>query len=417
MSLNSTDSKSSPIPIRDRGPSPFFHGRDDIITTFHRVLSDSISLNAGTTFLIQGAPGAGKTALLDVLSNQASSKGWAVAKIGVKDLYTPASMAQSLDKSYTIDKEYAFKGGVKFIEGGIVESVAGHASSEDILKHLAPESGLILMLDEVQRLHKIPDDQGIQIAVGDTLEMIHNGKLGKPIMLLAAGLGTSATALNSLGISRIDGDCSVHLGQLNKESESAVILDWLTQAGGVEDDPTIWTESIARQAHGWPQHIISYIKPAVNYLKTSHGRMTDEGLELILENGAQYRAEYYESRARDIDREWRVALARAVKHIPLDSTTTRTVIINSLKQIGLAQKEADDLFTQALDKGIIDQRDGGVFGIPIPSMHTWLVDEYAKDKIQDIPQLPPKPEQLLLPPSKDDQFRVKKDGRGFSMER
>ncbi len=57
-------------------------------------------------------------------------------------------MAQSLGKSYTIDSEYALKGGIKFIEGG----VAGHASSDEVLKHLAPDTGLILVLDVVQRI-------------------------------------------------------------------------------------------------------------------------------------------------------------------------------------------------------------------------------------------------------------------------
>ncbi len=143
--------KSSPPPTgRDRGPAAFFHGRKAIISSFETALSDTITLNAGTTFLIQGAPGAGKTALLDVLSSRAEEKKWEVSKISIEDLYTPASMAQSLGRSYTVDHEQAAKIGVKFIEGGYVRSVAGHASPKEILKSLAPEEGLILVLDEAQ---------------------------------------------------------------------------------------------------------------------------------------------------------------------------------------------------------------------------------------------------------------------------
>ncbi len=68
--------------------------------------------------------------------------------------------------------------------------------------------------------------------------MIHNGELEKPVMLLTAGLSTSKAALSSLGISRFEEDCTVQLGRLDNESECAVIRDWLTEAGGVVEDPT-----------------------------------------------------------------------------------------------------------------------------------------------------------------------------------
>ena len=411
--------------LKDRGPAKYFHGREEIIDTFKSTLKLYRKENEGTTFLIQGAPGAGKTALLDVLSTHAKSKKWKVAKISIEDLYTPASMAQSLGRSYTIDKEYALEAGVKYLKGGLIGRVAGDSSSREILRHLAPEKGLILVLDEAQRLRKLPDDTERHTVVSDTLEMIHNGNLGKPVMLLTAGLGTTEAAYGSLGISRIEGDCTVRLGRLDKKSECAVIRDWLTKGGRVKGDPQAWIQSIAEHAHGWPQHIISYIKPALKYLESNNRSMTDEGLKFVLEKGTEYREMYYETRAHDIDKELREALARSVMDVPTDKTTTKSAITSSLKKSGLTKKEAGKLFNQALEQGIIDQREGGRYGIPIPSFHTWLVDEYAKGKSQDIHQppklLPPKPtHELLPPPMKDDTSDVKnkyKDKGGFSQER
>ncbi|MCY4001912.1 MAG: hypothetical protein OXF84_14050 [Bacteroidetes bacterium] len=80
-------------------------------------------------------------------------------EIAVEDLYTPASMAQSLGTTYTIDKEYTLQVGVQFLGGGLVGRVAGHASSREILRHLAPETGLILVLYEAQRLGNLQDLQ------------------------------------------------------------------------------------------------------------------------------------------------------------------------------------------------------------------------------------------------------------------
>ncbi|MCY4224649.1 MAG: ATP-binding protein [Bacteroidetes bacterium] len=416
--------------ILDRGPSPFFHGREEIIDTFSSGLKFSRDTKKGTTFLIQGAPGAGKTALLDVLSNQAKPKGWEVALINGKDLYDPVSMAQSLGKSYTIDSEYALNVGIKFLGGGLVASVAGHASSEEILKCLAPENGLILVLDEAQDLQYLKNTPKEHNLARDALTVIHNGDVGHPVMLIVGGLGTTESSLGGLGVSGIDGDCTVQLGRLDEESERAVIRDWITHAGGAVGDPSRWIDSIAEKTHGWPQHIMSYVKPALKYLKSSHGKMTDSGLEFVYEKGNEYREEYYQKRVKGFDKKKRQDLAKIFADVPLGDTMELEDIMDALKE-EYTEEIAEKLFKKALERGIIDERKDGDYGIPIPSFHTWLVDQYVQNKSQYIPpapkQLPAKPEQFLLPPKKDDESNVNKNkgenedrrkgGGGFSMER
>ena len=409
----------------DRGPAEYFHGRKEIIDTFNSRLELFQSKKIGSTFLIHGAPGAGKTALLDVLSHQAKPKGWKVAGIKIKDLYNPISMAQSLGRSYTIDKEYALQVGVKFIGEGLVGSIAGHASSDEILKHLAPETGLILVLDEAQRLYKLPDNTEMHTETADTLEMIHKGKLGKPVMLLTAGLGTTVSAYGSLGVSRFMRKCKVSLGCLSHESTCAVIRDFLIHEGGVSKPPREWIETIAERTHGWPQHIISYADPAVNYL-ASQQPPTNEGLKMVLQQGRAEQIEYYKVRARDIDKKKWEVLAKIFSDVPLGDTIRRDVIMSALQE-EYSQEAAEDLFNEALERGIIDEQEDGDYGVPIPSFHTWLVDEYAIGKSQDIHQtpmqLPPKPTQVLLPPpTNDDKSEVENKGKdkgqgGFSLER
>ena len=48
----------------DRGPAKYFHGRKQILNDFNELIARANLTDSGTTFLIQGAPGAGKTALL-----------------------------------------------------------------------------------------------------------------------------------------------------------------------------------------------------------------------------------------------------------------------------------------------------------------------------------------------------------------
>jgi len=160
-------------------------------------LDNARGKNRGTTFLIQGAPDAGKSALLDKLCDEAPE--WAVASIGSQELSNPAELVKSMDRAHVLDRTVAASVGVKFFELGGVRRVAGHASPKQILKQLAPESGLILILDEAQKLRSIlPDDRAVAM---DTLDAIHNGEIGKPVVLLTAGLGITESVYKTLEVS------------------------------------------------------------------------------------------------------------------------------------------------------------------------------------------------------------------------
>ncbi len=396
--------------IEDRGPAEYFHGRQEIIDTFTSALERYLGKKRGTTFLIQGAPGAGKTALLDKLSVEARAKNWDVAIIKMKDLYDPISMAQSLGESYVMDKQYAANVGIHGFGGGYSRNVAGYSSVDGLLKEVAPEEGLILVLDEAQRLINLEKTPTESHRAGDTLDKIHNGGLGKPVMLLTAGLGTTQSAFRKLGISRFAGEALINLGRLDKKSERLVIRDWLIKDGGAKGNPDPWIDAIAKETHGWPQHIISYVKPAVAYLESNHRRMTDEGLRIVLEKGNEFRINYYETRAHEIDVEQRQSLTRSLAHVPLGGTTTRTSIIAILNE-EYPPEVADNFFKQALEQGIIDKRKGGYYGVPIPSMQTWLIEEYGREQIQ-MPKIHDE-----LSKVRHESPKQEKDSSKWSMER
>ena len=84
--------------ISDRGPAEYFHGRKEIIDTFNSALELFQDKKKGTTFLIQGAPGAGKTALIDVLAREASDQGWNSVHIGTNTLWKPDDLLHRLGK-------------------------------------------------------------------------------------------------------------------------------------------------------------------------------------------------------------------------------------------------------------------------------------------------------------------------------
>ncbi len=390
----SPDTSHIPDYIADRGKAKYFHGRNQILDNFDRLVKDSMDTQTGSTFLIQGAPGAGKTALLDVISKRAEEKKWKVAKVSIEDLYTPASMAQSLGKSYTIDHEQAAKVGVKFIEGGYVRSVAGHATPKEILRNLVPKEGLILVLDEAQRLINLEKTPTESHRAGDTLDKIHNGDVGRPVILLGAGLGMSKSSFRSLGISRFKGGCFVELGALGKEAEGRVLRDWLVKEGRAKGDPAPWIDAIAQKTHGWPQHITAYGDAAAKQIQHERGEMTSIGLDLVQRVGARRREDYYEQRAEEISGKERCSLARLIQTVSIDNRLDRRDIEEFLSR-EYGEVEAKDLFQRAVERGVLHSQKG-TYTIPIPSMQTWLISNYAKERIDLTPISP-----LVHPPSRE----------------
>ncbi len=390
----SPDSSYVPDYVSDRGPTEYFHGRVRILGNFDKLLKDSMDTQTGSTFLIQGAPGAGKTALLDVLSADARAQSWNVASIKIKDLYDPISMAQSLGESYVTDKQYAANVGIHGLGGGYSRNVAGYSSVDGLLKEEAPKEGLILVLDEAHRMNKIPVDSERHIITGDTLDVIHNGELSRPVILLAAGLGPTEEAFSSLGISRFKGGCFVELGGLEKESERAVIKDWLIKEGGAKGDPTPWIDQIAQKTHGWPQHISAYGDAAAKQIQSDRGEMTAAGLDVVLRVGAERREAYYRHRAKGIDRKERCSLARLIQTVSINDGLDQREIVEFLSR-EYGEVEAKDLFKRAVARGVLHSQDE-VYSIPIPSMQTWLISNYARERIET----PPIP-RSILPPSRD----------------
>ncbi len=373
---------TSPIPdyVADRGPTKYFHGRVRILANFDKLVKDSMEPGGGSTFLIQGAPGVGKTALLYECEKLAKGNGWEVSKISIEDLYTPASMSQSLGKSYTVDHEQAAKVGVKFIEGGYVRSVAGHASPKEILKSLAPKEGLILMLDEAQRLTNLEPPSTEKILAMSTLDVIHNGDVGHPVILLAAGLGTTIEAFGDLGISRFKEGCVVELGALSKESERAVIQDWLVKEGGAKGDPAPWIHAIAQKTHGWPRHVHSYARHAAKHLKEKGGLMTPQGLKIIMELGEEGRKQYYKQRVSKFRGDQLQCLMKSMGEADKGKTARYKVIMSSMVD-EYGREEAKNLFDLFIEKGILEEHEEG-YAISIPSMHTWLNEKYGLERTE-----------------------------------
>jgi len=385
----------------DRGKARYFRGRREILANFslvlRRAIDESLEGN-GTIFLIQGAPGAGKTALLykcgelaQAGSDDTGGQKWNVIRIKDNALYSPVSLMDQAEAAYKIGKTTEHSLEVK--PKALGAELAGYARTTShqepdagmrkCLEELAKKKPLLLVLDEVQSLGRglNPYDKNVMRRI---LDRILNGEISRPIVLLCGGLGNSEEAFMRLGISRFRAKCLVNLGRLPEEDTRAVIHDWLVKEGEAqESDIQSWIEAIARETHGWPQHIITYTHPAAKLLQTQNGKATPEALEAILKEGRTEKLVYYNSRIKTLDGSGLDVIADLLQQAPVSSSLNlrRKTLIKNLVETGpMSQEAAEKFFSGALNKGILSNADTKTslhYDVPIPSMKAFLVEGFG----------------------------------------
>ncbi len=370
--------------IEDRGKAKYFHGRKQILANFKERLEFAMAnTEAGTTFLIQAAPGAGKTALLHECARLAAIEGYAVAEVDPHKLLDPEVLHESIDTSWMRWRRWLTHGSASVDVGVFKAGVALGGTAKTPLGVIEKgKGGLVLLLDEAQLMDDLAVGTGIPfIDAKALLTAIHNGRTGRPVMLVAAGLSATKQAFKDLKISRFKDNCYVELGPLKPEAERAVIQDWLKEDGKAKGNPAAWIDAIAAETHGWPQHISAYAQVAAVHLRATGRKMTPEKLNTVLEAGRLKRTKFYEARADGLIEEHRAAIARAFVDVREDSTQAYSVIMGSLIQ-DFGKSNAESIFKRALDKGVLDNR-AGRFCIPIQSMRDWFLDNYFIER--DLP--------------------------------
>jgi len=156
-----------------------------------------------------------------------------------------------------------------------------------------------------------------------------------------------------------------------------VIFAWITKDVNVKEDPEEWIDAIVKETHGWARHVHSYARHASEYLKANGRIMTPDGLNAVLELGRSRRIQYYEQRTDEFYADQLQCLIESIPDtlsgIDADMQDIMSALINKY-----GKKEAKSLFDSFIEKGILEKSKDGLF-IPIPSLHSWLVDEYGKN--------------------------------------
>ena len=285
-------------------------------------------------------------------------------------------MADCLGLSYTPLTQKHWGIDLRVVTAGKTREIRGVGTPSQVLRQASePKRGLVLLMDEAQTV-AMEDEKA---AMTHTLNAIHNGELGQPVILLAGGLGTTEATFGKLGISRFRQGCVVNLGRLDAKVERAVIHDWLVLDGGTTGDVTPWIDAIARETDGWPQHIVCFTQPAAQVLQLNQGRMTDPGLTYMLRRGRDGKAEYYDGRVLGISRGNRTALAQVLVERAPSTELEEEEVLALLAQVN-APDRVQAVFDMILHKGVLAWTPSGRLAIPIPSMQDWLIRMHPPER-------------------------------------
>ncbi len=367
--------------IDDRGKTEYFHGREEVLGAFRKRLQFTVDDSTkGTTFLIQAAPGAGKTALLYECARRARKRGWETLKINTKTLWDTDAMCQLLERwevwRALLDTIAIEAGFDKWIKGGAGAKfkLPGH-TPESIIR--LGKSQLLLVLDEAQTLGGgMTSSDARHETVKVFLDRLHNGNMGRPMMLLVAGLGGTKVAFQKMGVSRFKPGCCLDLEHLKPNEERRVIADWLQLEGKARGDIRPWVDAIMAETHGWPQHIACYAQAAALQVRADRRRMTPNGLNVVMETGRKERTKFYKARVQGIQDSVLRCIAHRLREVPPRYSFAREYLTDALTD-AYGESKAEELFRRMVHKGVLEEFDN-MYVIPIPSMQVWLVENFGR---------------------------------------
>ena len=374
----------------ERMPPIYFAGRTKELRRFDehlRVLC--ISGESDGLHLVVGVPGSGKTRLAReferrVDGGRVARRAISALTISVRELGDPLTMFKTIGRAIDAEQEAnaiaQIDDRVATVSGGVLGSSATVA--RDIGRHTSAFAGLlresndkgmwknkalVLLVDELQAI----DANAIS-----TLQILHEGLSGCPILLVGFGLNHTAARLasfpDSQGISRIA--TPLVLRSLDAKDTYDVFDKTLEQLGH-RDVPTKSFGELVEASQGFPQHVNGYLDGAHRAL-LQHGRLEGKSLEEALRYGDERRVDYYNQRlaTEHLHRPMTTLVAAMEQDRPTPLNYHDALKV--LEQAGFGKRELEG----AIAHGALscDSDDRVSFGIP--SFHSYMVDLLANER-------------------------------------
>ena len=394
----------------ERTSPPVFVGREDILDELRFVAERVAADNPrGMTRLVQGVPGAGKSALCDefmasVQGTELAGRRVLCAKLDPSNLaQPPLELVNKLTDSLQVMRRPSVRQMHEASHGLTAESDLGACVSAHA-ERLWPKNALVVLaFDEMQ---ECPATARSQAALRILNECMHDAR----ILVVCFGLqNTEAVLREDLKLSRISADAVTDIGPLARGEGREVLertLDhfgastsndgWLSHLLATGVDPNDWRTwrkdlltDLEDRAGDFPQHLTAALRATSQALYEHRRKPTPTaGLATeIVDRLERNKTDYYGKRIGDALRLHRTALgalasaAEETNGVPLRDALACFMAGDDAGR-PVDGERAERLMRLAVARGVLGQAD--VDGIlccvapPTPSMTRHLRDHYER---------------------------------------
>lgn len=404
----------------DRNRARFFVGRERQIRDIGQIGADAYAgfrsgrPLAGTTRLIQGAPGAGKTALLSHIAGMTGNTlrerpgAWRrflrrpedkepqprVLLVDVADLGHPERLvlriAETLDprKARKLRQTRSSSIGVQAGTGGFgasggetVATTPPQAGFAELGALFPPEDWpgpVLLMVDEVQTL---------QAEQAPVLQSLHLATAGLPIAPVLAGLANTRDVLARCGISRLNEDGVHMLGRLDAEEPAQAVRAMLdafrVETAGANTER--WAARLEDHSDGWPQHLQNAMRSLAEVLIETNGMLADVDEAAVFAGARKRQQQTYRARRSPPMQEALFLLARVMAAVP-DAGLRLDEVVGIIRAragngCGWSLPEGmspRDFLDHLVHRGALQSGEDDRLVCPIPSFRSFLIEEGAR---------------------------------------
>lgn len=348
----------------------YMAGRDILIDDILRALENGVGdPNLSTIFV--GARGTGKTALLSLISDEATSRGW----ISVNVSAIPGMLDDIVQRTLEAASEFLDKEGDARIKGVSVGNVFGveweHRSKpagnwrtqmNSLFKQLeAYDIGLLLTIDEV----RIDFDEMVQLA--STYQ--HFIREGKKVALMMAGLPHNVSALlSNESVSFLRRAQCHHFGKIEDFEIEEAFRNTVNNSGRTIDDEAV--NLAVERIGGFPymMQLVGYRMWAANPLNKN---ITVQDARVGVDRASrELKARVLEATFRELS-DGDVRFLRAM--LPDEE---ESVLADIAARMGVKTNYAAQYRMRLLEQGIIGERGRGVVGFDIPLFREFLQEKF-----------------------------------------
>ena len=369
------------IDLGDRDVAPFFAGRVAEIRHFESAFNtlDWENKRAAAFRIFQGAPGCGKTSLVEHI-RQRHSDDTLFVDIRRGHLVSEEALIGQIRQTAVSVGSLTGRAIAAFGQAVGAYLRVARPGGDDARNFAADRTTrnakVVLFMDEAQLV-----DEDQQPGLG----LLHTSGLGFPTIAVFAGLSHTSGRLRSIGgLSRLPDNAIVNMGAM-RESECAESTARLLEAYGAVGDDSEKEQACATVAHlsrGWPQHLHGAQRALCRELVRTDGVLDRVDFNAVDSESDRTRHEYYVARLSDTVLDLVPdATAEIVSNVsdrrPRGMYDLEGLCEEAISRLGLDKERrfraSPEEFAAALvERGVLAISPGGGYDVAIPSMFEWL---------------------------------------------